>query len=69
VQCLTGLAAGAIDQPSRKALGIIEQNLEQVFGGKLLVAFAQSQRLGGLHEPARTVGELLEIHYLNSLGP
>jgi hypothetical protein len=25
--------------------------------------------LGGLHEPARTVGELLEIHYLNSLGP
>ena len=43
LQCLTGLAARAIDQPSRKTLGIIEQNLEQVFGGKLLVAFAQGQ--------------------------
>ena len=63
LQCLTGLAAGAIDQTGREPLGIVEQNLEQVFGGKLLMAFAQGQRLGGLHEPAGTVGEFLEIHF------
>ena len=35
-----------------------------MFGGELLVAFAQGQRLGRLHEPAGAVGELLEIHVL-----
>ena len=40
-----------------------------MFGGKLLMALAQSQRLGGLHETAGAVGVFLEIHRLNSLGP
>jgi hypothetical protein len=29
----------------------------------LLMAFAQGQRLGGLHESAGAVGEFLEIHF------
>ncbi len=33
-----------------------------MFGGELLVALAQGQRLGGLHEPAGAVGVFLEIH-------
>jgi hypothetical protein len=33
----------SIDQPACQALRIIEQNLEQMFGGELLVAFAQGQ--------------------------
>ena len=49
-------------RPAASPSGIVEQNLEQMFGGELLVAFAQGQRLGGLHETAGAVGEFLEIH-------
>ena len=33
-----------------------------MFGGELLMALAQGQRLGGLHETAGAVGVFLEIH-------
>ena len=35
-----------------------------MFGGELLVALAQGQRLRGLHETAGAVGVFLEIHRL-----
>ena len=56
------MAAGAVDQPGRETLRVVEQDFQQVFGGELLVALAQGQRLRGLHETARAVGEFLEIH-------
>src|SRR5262249_56357286 len=61
-------AARAIDQAARQALGVVEQNLEQMLGGKLLMALAQGQRLGGLNETAGAVGVFLEIH-TSSLSP
>ena len=33
-----------------------------MLGGELLMALAQGQRLGGLHEAAGAVGVFLEIH-------
>ena len=33
-----------------------------MLGGELLMALAQGQRLGGLHETAGAVGVFLEIH-------
>ena len=61
-QRLARAAAGAIDQAAGQTLGIVEQNLEQVLGRELLVALAQSERLGGLNEPTGAVGVFFEIH-------
>src|SRR5262249_402355 len=61
-------AARAVDQAARQALGVVEQNLEQVLGGKLLMALAQGQRLGGLNETEGAVGVFLEIH-TSSISP
>src|SRR5262245_46263697 len=63
-QRLTRVAARAIDQAGRETFGVIEQNFQQMFGGKLLVAVPQSQRLCGLHETASAVGKFFEIHSL-----
>src|SRR5262249_3625812 len=60
-------AARAVDQAAGQALGVVEQNLEQVLGGKLLMTLAQGQRLGGLNETAGAVSVFLEIH-ISSLG-
>ena len=57
-------SARLVDQARTKAFWIVEQNLEDMLGGELLIAFPQGQRLGGLNESAGTVGELLEIHVL-----
>ncbi len=54
--------AGPVDQARREPLAVVEQNLEDVFRRELLVAFTQGQRLGGLHETARPLGEFFEIH-------
>ena len=62
LQSLAGIAAGAVDQARRQPFRVVEQNLEQMFGGELLVALAQGQRLGGLHKTAGAVGVFLEIH-------
>ena len=56
------IAAGAVDQPGRQPFRVVEQDFEQMFGGELLVALAQGQRLRGLHETAGAVGVFLEIH-------
>ena len=62
LQRLARLSAGAIDQPGGQAFRIVEQNLQQMFRGKLLVAFAQGQRLRRLNETAGAVRVFLEIH-------
>src|SRR5262249_8738174 len=54
--------ARPVDQAGREPFRVVEQDLEQVLGRELLMAFAQRQRLGGLDETARTVGEFLEVH-------
>src|SRR5262249_24704173 len=60
-------AAGAIDQAAGQALRVIEQNLEQVLGGELLMALAQGQRLRGLDITPGAIGVFFEIH-VSSLG-
>ena len=40
---LARTAAGAVDQAGREPFRVVEQDLEQVFGGELLVALAQGQ--------------------------
>ncbi len=62
LQGLAGIAAGAVDQACRQPFRVVEQNLEQMFGGELLMALAQGQRLGGFHETAGAVGVFVEIH-------
>ncbi len=52
------IAAGGLDQVRGQALLVVDQDLEQVFGGDLLVAGAQCEALGGLNEPARALGIL-----------
>ena len=59
---LARAAAGAVDQTAGQPLRVVEQDLEQMLGCELLVALAQGQRLGGLHETAGAVGVFLEIH-------
>ena len=61
-QHLARIAAGAIDQARGEPLGVVEQNLQKMFGGKLLMALAKRERLRGLHETARTVGVFVDIH-------
>ena len=56
------IAAGAVDQTGRRAFGVVEQDLQQMFGGELLVPLALRERLGRLHETAAAVGIFLEIH-------
>ena len=45
-----------------QAFLVVQQDLQEMFGGETLVAFAQGQALGSLNEAARTLGVFLEIH-------
>ena len=65
-QSLARIAARAVDQPGGESLGIVEQHLEQVLRGELLVPLARRERLGGLDETAAAVGVFVEIHILPS---
>ncbi len=56
------LAAGRRDQPRGQALFVIDEDLQKMFGGEVLVIGAQRQPLGGLHESARPLGEFLDVH-------
>ena len=59
---LVGLSAGGGDQVGGEAFLVVEQNLEDVFGGKALVAQTQGQGLRGLDKSAGTLGVVLEFH-------
>src|SRR5262249_4657000 len=61
-QRLARTTARTVDKPGGKALRVVQQNLEQMFGGELLVPFAQGERLRRLDEAARALSVLLEIH-------
>ena len=56
------IAAGAIDQSRGEPFWVVEQDLQQMFGGELLVSLALGERLGGLNETAAAVGIFLKIH-------
>ena len=62
LQGQAGLAAGTVDQAGRQPFRVVEQDFEQMLGGKLLVALTQGQRLRGLDKTPRPVGIFLEIH-------
>src|SRR5205807_9188944 len=59
---LARLAAGTVDQAGGEALRIVEQHLEDVLGGELLVPLAQGKGLGGLDKSARAFGVFLDVH-------
>src|SRR6185312_6254114 len=59
-------AAGGIDQPRGKAFLVVDQDLEQMLGRELLIAFAQGQTLRRLNKAARPLGEFLDIHQSSS---
>ncbi len=61
------IAAGAIDQPRGEPFRVVEQDLQQMFGGKLLMPLALRERLGRLHETAAAVGIFFKVHVV-SLG-
>ena len=62
LQRVLGPAAGGADEIGGEAVGVVEQDLEQMLGREALVAPARRETLGGLHEAARTLGKPLEIH-------
>ena len=61
-QCLTRIAAGAVDQPGCEPLWIVEQDLEDVVGRKLLMPITQRERLSGLDEALGAVGVFFDVH-------
>ena len=54
------IAAGAVDQSGGEPFRVVEQDLQQMFGGELLVSLALGERLGGLNETAAAVGIFLK---------
>src|SRR6202012_3115980 len=62
-------AARGVDQPRGEALLVVNQDFQKMFGDKLLVALTDRQRLGGLNEAARPLGEFLDIHALSRSAP
>ena len=51
-----------VDQTSRQAFRVIKKNFEDMLGCKLLVAFAQRERLRRLDKTAGAVSIFFEIH-------
>ena len=66
LQGFFGAASGGADQARGKPLLVIEENLQKMFGGELLVVGAQGQPLRGLDESARPLGEFLGVHIVLS---
>ena len=58
----TVIAAGCLDQARRHAVLVVEQRLQQMGRRNPLMMLANRDRLRGLEESARAVGELFEIH-------
>ena len=66
----SGLAAGRRDQPRRQAFLIVDEDLQQMFRGEILVVGAQRQPLRGLNKTARPLSEFLDVHLcLSGPGP
>jgi hypothetical protein len=59
---LRGVTPGGGDQIAGETVALLQQHLEQVFGGELLVPASERQRLGGLDGLFGAVGVEVEIH-------
>ena len=59
---------GGADQIGGEAFSVIEQNLEQVLRREALVPARGGKALSRLHEAARTLGKLVEIHASSLVG-
>ena len=68
-QRLARIAAGAVDQAGGQPFRVVEQDLEEMLGGELLMPLAQRERLGGLDKTASAVGVFLDIHQIAPSGP
>ena len=65
-----GVAAGALDQRGGHAFLVVEQHLQQVLGGELLVIARKRGGLRGLDEAAHALGVFFDIHHcLHSARP
>ena len=60
------VAAGRLDQARGHALLVVEQRFEQMRRCDPLMMLADRNRLRGLEESARAVGQLFEIHRILS---
>ena len=56
------IAAGGLDQAGGRAFLVVQQRLQQMLRRDLLVELADRDRLGGLQEAARPLGEFLNVH-------
>ena len=56
------IAAGALDQPRRHALAVVEQHLQEMLGQELLMALGQRAGLRGLDEALHPLGVFFRIH-------
>ena len=65
----SGVAAGALDQPRRQALAVVEQHFQEMFGRELLVALAERIGLRRLDEAPRALGVFLDIHAVTPCRP
>ncbi len=53
-----------VDEASAKPFLVVEKNLQNMLGRKLLVPFADSERLGALNEAPRPFGVFFKISWL-----
>jgi hypothetical protein len=51
-----------VDEARAKPFLVVEKNLQNMFGRKLLVPFADGERLGALDETARPFGIFFDVH-------
>ena len=51
-----------VDEAGGEPLLVVEKNLQDMFGRKLLVPFADGERLGALNEPPRPFGIFFNVH-------
>ena len=62
VRRLTRIDAGRAQQLGREPFAVVQKRFQKVLRVELLVLFAERDGLRGLHESARTLGELFHIH-------
>jgi hypothetical protein len=57
-----GVAAGRTDETGRQTVGIVKQHLQEMLGGKPLMAFPQGDVLRRLHKAPRAFGIFFKVH-------
>lgn len=59
---LCRVPAGGTDEAGGRTFLVVQERLEQVFGGEALVEIADGDGLGGLQEAAGAFGEFFHVH-------